>query len=92
LQPFASAKFKITTEERQKQPQTQRSVSEAEAHRIYAQYRSEYEGIPDRDEETAHMKQFGIGRNWVRAERSKFPRRRRGEKKIKTKSSGQIGS
>jgi hypothetical protein len=62
-------------------PQARPRVSEAEAHKIYEQYRKDYDGIPTRDEDATYMKQFGVSRNWVRKERCNYPRRKRGEKK-----------
>ena len=65
----------------QKLSQARRRVPEAEAHKIYAQYRKDYDGIPTRDEDATYMKQYGVSRNWVRQERCNYPRRKRGEKK-----------
>ena len=71
---------------------SRRRVSEAEARKIFAKYRSERKGITNRDEDAAFMKPYGFGRDWVRAERLNYPRRRRGERISKTKSADQIGS
>jgi hypothetical protein len=79
-------------QEAQVPPQSRRRVSEAEARKIFAKYRSECEGITNRDEDAAFMKPYGFGREWVRAERRNYPRRKRGEKISKTKSADQIGS
>jgi hypothetical protein len=81
-----------SAKEAQESTQSRRRVSEAQAHKIFAKYRSECDGLPNRDEDAAFMKPYGFGREWVRAERQKYPRRKRGERITKTKSADQIGS
>ena len=76
----------------QEAQQSRRRVSEADARTIFAEYRSKLEGIPNRDEDAAFMKSYGFGRDWVRKERLKFPRRKRGERITKAKLTDQIGS
>ena len=73
-------------------PKTFRRVSEADKPKIYKQYREEHGGIPTRDEEEKYMRSRSVGREWVRKERTKYPRRKRGEKITKAKSRDQIGS
>ena len=85
MQPVAS---KTGTKEAPELLRAKQKVSEAEAHKIYAEYRRSREGITDRDEDIAYMKQYGVGRDWVRMERRKYPRRGRGEKKIKNQIGG----
>ena len=64
-----------------------RPLSDREKTRIFADYRNTYSGTlpPTRDDDIAYMKQFGVGRDWVRKERSKFPNRSRGRNPAEAK-------
>jgi hypothetical protein len=70
-----------------------RLLSAADKGRIFAKYRDEYPGAlpPTYGEDVAYMRQHGVGREWVRAERDKYPRRRHGQKNPGTKSADEIG-
>ncbi len=76
-----TSKDKSAAKKTQEPAEAPRRYSEAEVSRIYAKYRQESKPITDRDDDTAYMKKFGVGREWVRKERRKFPRRKRGERK-----------